>query len=103
MFTGALLFKNIPRGTSVAQSVELGTLDFISGHDVRVVRLSPMVWQAPCSEGSLLKILSLCPYPLHECVCVRERESVCGYVCESVCVCVCAHMRALSLKTSYLV
>ena len=49
-------------GTWVAQMVKHPTLDFSSGHDLRVLRLSSMT--ALCSARSLLKILSLCPFPL---------------------------------------
>ena len=41
----------------MAQSVERPTLDFSSGHDLRVVALSPR--RASCSAGSLLETLSL--------------------------------------------
>ena len=40
----------------MAQSVEVPTLDFDSGHDVTIIRSSPSV-------QSLLGILSLCPSP----------------------------------------
>ena len=55
MFTTALftLLKRW-RGTWVAQWVKLPTLDFSSGHDLRVVRLSPML-------GSVLSAESACP------------------------------------------
>ena len=42
-------------GTWVAQSVESLTLDFISGHDLRIVRLSP----GPHGVWSLIETLSL--------------------------------------------
>ena len=45
----------------MAQSVKHKTLDFTSGHDLRVVRWSPMY--GLCWEWSLLRILPL-PLPL---------------------------------------
>jgi len=53
--------KESKRGLWVAQSVKHPTLDFGSGHDLRVVR-SSLCW-TPCSVGSLLEILTL-PLPL---------------------------------------
>ena len=45
------------QGYLMVQSVKCPTLDFGSGHDIRVVRLAPC--QALCWECSLLEILSL--------------------------------------------
>ena len=42
--------KNVWRGTWMAQSVKLQTLDFGSGHDLRVLRLSPMSGSVPNVE-----------------------------------------------------
>ena len=39
----SLSTKSLCVGAWVAQSVEHLTLDFISGHDLRVMRLSPML------------------------------------------------------------
>ena len=38
-----ICLKNLTRGTWVSQSVEYLTLDFGSGHDLRIVRSSPVV------------------------------------------------------------
>ena len=47
----------------LAQSVKHLTLDFGSGHDLRIVGLSPMSSAMLTSVGSLLLPLSLCPPP----------------------------------------
>ena len=52
-----VLLKSRNRGTSVAQSVEHPTIDFGSGHDLSILRSSPVL--VPASVGSLLDILSL--------------------------------------------
>ena len=44
------------RGTWVAQWVEHPTLDFGSGHDLRVMRLSPKL-------GSTVRVKFACPFP----------------------------------------
>jgi len=63
----------------VAQSVGHPTIDFISGHDLRVVGLSP----ASDSAGSLLGTLSL---------------SLCPSTCWYACVHLCTRAHALSLS-----
>ena len=51
------IYKEDPGGTCVAQSVECPTLGFSSGHDLRVVRSSPV----SRSARNLLKFLSPSP------------------------------------------
>ena len=52
----------VERGPRVAQSVEWATLDFGSGHDLRVLGSSPTLGSMLSGEDSLS--LSLCPLPL---------------------------------------
>ena len=48
-----LLYKKLQkRGTQVAQSVKHQVLDFSSGHDLRVVRSSPMSGSMPGTESA---------------------------------------------------
>ena len=55
----AFFLKDKGQGAWLAQLVKCPTLDFGSGHDLKVVRLIPM-------SGSILGVLplSLCPSPL---------------------------------------
>ena len=58
-------------GSWVAQLVECPILGFSSGHDLRVVRLSPVL--VSVLSGGMLEVLSLSlhsvPAPAHACMC----------------------------------
>ena len=67
IFTSLITARNLVEqgGAWVAQSIECPTLDFGSGHDLRVMRSNPTRSSMPSPAWSLLKILPLTlPLPL---------------------------------------
>lgn len=60
-----LVLKIMGLGTGVAQSVESSTLDFGSGLDLKVMRMSPALGSTLGREPAWDSLSSLCPSCLH--------------------------------------